>query len=138
MTERSRSRSKIQTLESRETEFIRSTQREIEQLRMTILHLSPKQFHDVLSSYTACESRDDWEERATTEIIQKTIPITKTPDSDYNGLRAYCPLCGAGRNDAYGQPPGYAYPEGLRRHLLGWGTARRCPVVGAVIGLATN
>lgn len=130
---------KMRTKENYEEECIRETQRQIEQLRIALREISPEQFHGVLSSYTVCESENasrQWEDNVAMEIIQKTTPIVKTPDSDYYGHRAYCPLCGGGRN-AY-ELPGYAYPEGLRRHLLGWGTARRCTVFETAYKLAGN
>jgi hypothetical protein len=50
--------------------------------------------------------------------------------------RAYCPLCGAGNSGPY--EDGFALPEGLRRHIVGWGNMRRCPVFEAAYRLAQD
>ena len=45
------------------------------------------------------------------------------------GDRAYCPLCGGSSQNFYGGE-GYAYPDGLRRHLESSYNAHRCAIVG--------
>jgi hypothetical protein len=49
--------------------------------------------------------------------------------------RARCPLCGGSSDNPHGEE-GFAYPEGLRRHLAGSYNARQCNVVKAAVDLA--
>jgi hypothetical protein len=52
--------------------------------------------------------------------------------------RAACPLC-RDTPDGWGyRPDGYALPEGLERHLTGWGNMRKCPVMDALNSLAID
>jgi hypothetical protein len=53
------------------------------------------------------------------------------PD-DWLDQSAFCPLCGEGKYTNRG----YSYPEGLYRHLRGWGNSRQCPVTRAAESLA--
>ena len=47
----------------------------------------------------------------------------------HQGDRAICPLCGEGAIGNLNQlEPGYAYPEGLWRHLMGESNSRMCRV----------
>ena len=54
--------------------------------------------------------------------------------------RAPCPLCGGGRESFTMDSPDlegtFSLPEGLRRHLEGYGNMRQCPVLKAVIAMA--
>jgi hypothetical protein len=54
----------------------------------------------------------------------------------YFGPRAYCPLCGSGSSGPYDR--GFALPEGLRRHLTGFGNAGACDVLSPVLDLARD
>jgi hypothetical protein len=66
--------------------------------------------------------------------LAKPIP-EKSPF--YFGERAYCPLCGGG--SSWGRyESGFALPAGMRRHLLGWGSNRKCQVMEAAIELARD
>jgi hypothetical protein len=49
--------------------------------------------------------------------------------------RAYCPLCGESADNIY-DTKGFAFPEGLTRHLEGSYNARRCDVTKAAFALA--
>jgi hypothetical protein len=46
--------------------------------------------------------------------------------------RLLCPIC-LDRPDMYAE--GFLWPEGLRRHLDGWGNQRQCPVMAAAARL---
>jgi len=52
----------------------------------------------------------------------------------YFSDRAYCPLCGDGSTSPYSN--GFTVPEGLRRHLLGWGNMYQCSVMKTALRLA--
>ena len=57
------------------------------------------------------------------ELVQMVIGNTK-PDTTNYRLEAVCPLCGAVPETVYAR--GFAYPEGLKRHLEGYGNMRQC------------
>ncbi len=88
----------------------------------TILKLLPEHFSDILESSRNCQSHDEaiqWSYM----IIDKLLELTQ-PFQDGAEDRAYCPLCGDGSSSSF--RTGYAYPEGLRRHLSGDGRACEC------------
>jgi hypothetical protein len=53
------------------------------------------------------------------------------------GQRAYCPLYRDGAQGFYGER-GFKLPEGLRRHLIGFGRTRQCVIVRATVELARD
>ena len=57
-------------------------------------------------------------------------------DNDYFDQRARCPLCRDSSSSPYSE--GFSVPEGLRRHLIGWGNARQCSVMEAACALARD
>ena len=57
-------------------------------------------------------------------------------EGSYLGPRAYCPLCEAGTSSPYER--GFSVPEGLRRHLVGWGNTGACEVLEPIFGLAED
>ncbi|MFB9353138.1 hypothetical protein ACFFUA_38080, partial [Streptomyces heliomycini] len=69
------------------------------------------------------------------QIIETVEPLPDEKESCF-GARAYCPLCGEGTSSAYEK--GYALPEGLRRHLTGWGKSHICVVMEAAHQLALD
>lgn len=71
-------------------------------------------------------------------IIDRVAKIAErraTPGDLYSGSpspRAACPLC-RDIPTGWGYPPaGYALPEGLERHLTGWGNMSKCSVMEAL------
>lgn len=76
-----------------------------------------------------------WLERVADQIIETVEPLSKEHGS-YFEPRAYCPLCGDGSSSPYDR--GFAIPEGLRRHLTGWGRSSHCSVTGAAHQLALD
>jgi hypothetical protein len=65
------------------------------------------------------------------------IGIAEAFPSELPGMaaRSYCPLCGDGAAVLYEE--GFKLPEGLRRHLVGWGGPRnQCSVLRAAMELA--
>lgn len=92
----------------------------------------------ILWGYADCESQSDtrsWLNIAAVEIIQlaEAIPSELLHSSN----RAYCPLCKDGASVLY--ESGFKVPEGLRRHLIGWGNENnQCIVFGAAMNLARD
>jgi hypothetical protein len=89
-----------------------------------------------LLSYHSCKSRMQtyqWPDAVAARIseIAKILPPSIFDTLD----RAYCPLCGDGSSRGYAN--GFAIPEGLRRHLIGWGgQEHQCPVFAIAMQLA--
>lgn len=108
------------------------------QARETILILMPEGVQEILRSYRSCASRDDANQWNHT-VVEKIISLAEElPSPRVVGLPRFakCPLCGSGSMAAY--QPGFTLPEGLRRHLVGWGNARQCGVFHAVSALARD
>ncbi|WP_136525368.1 hypothetical protein [Geomonas ferrireducens] len=111
---------------------------ELFEARVTILNLMPEKIARILSSYYEVKSTREghnWEHEVAELIISEAKLLSKE-DGSYWQDRAYCPLCGRGSNSPYDR--GFAIPEGLRRHLTGWGNATRCEVMEATFRLARN
>jgi hypothetical protein len=92
-----------------------------------------------LESYFECTSRREsrgWEHSVAAALIDDVEVIPGTEGS-YSGERAFCPLCGEGAASVY--QSGFSVPEGLRRHLVGWGDIRnQCFVLATASQLARD
>jgi hypothetical protein len=111
--------------------------------RHHIIELMPYEVEKILSSYHSHKSRKDgyiWIDETAKKIISHAEPISteKKPGLDgrvfYFERRAYCPLCKRGSSAPYDS--GFSLPEGLRRHLVGYGTVSQCVVMEAAKKLA--
>lgn len=58
------------------------------------------------------------------------------PDRLMSEIRLKCPLCGSSSQTTYVE--GYKYPEGLRRHLSGFGNMSQCFITNIIIELALH
>ncbi|CAI8823485.1 hypothetical protein [Methylocaldum szegediense] len=117
-------------------EKINALEDRLREARYTILNLVPKEAQEALKSYLSCESRQEtygWLDR-TAETIVSLAQILAPEKGSYFSDRAYCPLCGGESTSPYER--GFAVPEGLRRHLVGWGNTRPCAVLEAAFALA--
>lgn len=118
---------------------IEELKRELHEAREVLINIQSNEIRMILYSYGRVKTIDDlwhWRREAIVKIIAQTEII---PDAgeDYNGQRAYCPLCGGEAAQwGYDRTKGFAYPEGLRRHLDGEGTARQCQVFREIIEMA--
>jgi hypothetical protein len=100
---------------------------EMYRLRHTIISLVAEPYQIIIEppyDFTRDQSRG-WLNMVAHEIIG----LTK-PDAD---AKAACPLCGNIAN--FAGSTGYAYPDGLHRHLTGSHNAGQCPVTYAADGL---
>lgn len=116
---------------------IRRLKSELHSARRTIVDLMPDEISRLFGDYFDCETRNDldrWQGEVIEAIIETASPLKPVHDSYYFAPRAYCPLCGDGSQGPYDE--GFALPEGLRRHLAGWGNCRQCSVTEAAFALA--
>jgi len=127
----------IETVNPFEAE-IRCLQDELYDARYTIISLMPEEVEKILKSYYSCKSTEEtyrWADIAAAEIIE-FAKILSPEEGSYLSERAYCPLCGDGSNSFYEN--GFSVPEGLRRHLVGYGNTNQCRVFKAAERLARN
>lgn len=111
---------------------------ELDSARRTILDLMPERIQKLLSSYTSCTSSEEawgWKTRVTDSLIE-IAEVLPNDAPRYLPDTAYCPLCRAGSSAPFAK--GFTIPEGLRRHLVGWGNVHQCKVMAAAIGLANE
>ncbi|MBV9327515.1 MAG: hypothetical protein JO352_27555 [Chloroflexi bacterium] len=113
---------------------------ELSKARHCILNLMPEAYQGMLRSYYHCETREDrmrWKNAVADEIVAEVeaIPQQQVPArGPWSQDRANCPLRGRGSSSEY--TSGFTLPEGLRRHLAGWGDSQYCPVVEEITQLA--
>jgi hypothetical protein len=100
--------------------------------RRAMISLMREDAQAILLSSSACQSLADvvdWSERAARDVLALCQP---QPAEVMGGIhksspRTTCPLC-MGDNSGPGDVKGFAFPEGMTRHLLGTYKARQCPV----------
>ena len=128
----------LETVNPYETE-IRRLQDELYHARYAIISLMPEETEKILTSYYySCKSRQEtyrWTDIAAIEIIEFAKILSPEEGSCFSE-RAYCHLCGDGSNSYY--ETGFSVPEGLRRHLVGYGNTHQCRVFEAAEKLARN
>lgn len=107
-------------------ETIRRLENDLWMARYSLLNTLPSAQRRLLTSYHDCETRNDTYgclDRIAEEITSaaKSLP-SRLPE--WMGARALCPLCGGGSSAPFEE--GYALPEGLRRHIVGFGNTHQC------------
>jgi hypothetical protein len=98
----------------------------------------PEDIQRILMSYLSCESSHEarfWDS-SVADVIIDAAKILPPEQGFYFSERAYCPLCGQGSSSPY--ESGFSVPEGLRRHLVGWGNTYQCKVMKTALGLARD
>ncbi|MFM0097116.1 hypothetical protein PQQ87_16005 [Paraburkholderia nemoris] len=116
---------------------IKTLESELYMARASIIGLMPDPLRAPLHSYYSVKSREDsyrWREDVAQQIIDQATILPQTVG--YLGDRAMCPLCGDGSSSPYEK--GFSMPEGLRRHLVGFGNTRQCVVTLAAFALARD
>jgi hypothetical protein len=113
-------------------EYLERLQSKLEEAFQTIIYLMPDKFREVLESYYRCESPADaeyWEAIARSKVIDLATPTPEEeqPFGFYLTERAPCPLCGAEASSPFYR--GFSLPEGLNRHLEGYGRMSKCRVM---------
>ncbi|GAB7540985.1 hypothetical protein [Cupriavidus sp. 8B] len=117
---------------------IRQLKSDLYVARRAIIGLMPYEVDQLLHGYYSCESREAtrvWMNDVVETLIERVDKPTLLEDR-LGERRARCPLCNEGSSSLYVE--GYSLPEGLRRHLVGWGNARQCVVVDAAFRLARD
>jgi hypothetical protein len=128
-------RGTYESLRSSHEEQIKSLEAELYWALTAIVDLMPEDMRGLLTRYYSCRSRAEahqWEADVIETLLNKAtlLPRDRFALSD----RAYCPLCRDGSSSRYEE--GFSHPEGLRRHLVGWGSMRQCSVLAAAMKIA--
>jgi hypothetical protein len=101
-------------------EIISDLRRDLDAAVSSVIWLMPEDARSILESFDKCESELDtyrWRQIAASRVVTLAKPFPKGICDSRD--RAYCPLCGRGALRLYEE--GFVIPEGLRRHLIGWG-----------------
>ncbi|TWI06081.1 hypothetical protein IP90_00344 [Luteimonas cucumeris] len=117
-------------------ELIKKLKSDLWMTRYALLNRAPSAFYQMLSSYLDCGSKEEtypWLDNVAEEVVKHADLLPGSIDQ-WSGARAMCPLCGEGANSYYEQ--GFAYPEGLRRHLVGYGNTHQCVFTDTAMMLA--
>lgn len=103
--------------------------------RRALVGTLPSTTERLLLDYYSCKDRSEankWLEHVVEELIGTAVPIEGS--GRWGPERAICPLCKGSSNSPFDE--GFALPEGLRRHLSGWGNARQCVMTEAAFQMA--
>lgn len=122
-------------------ERVKRQEQTIERLRWDLVNLAPDEFRELLHSFFHCENRVDahrWQDEVAEKIAAQTSPLWNPELAAQGQARAYCPLCRGGATNYYGNEPGFKLPEGLRRHLVGFGKSAQCVVMRAASEIARD
>lgn len=118
---------------------VRALRDDLHMARHALIELMKPEACAILLSYYEIETRQDWyrwPDEAAAKITELCTDVTQRTDQGYlYEERAKCPLCGKGPESAYDGEAGFKLPEGMRRHLTGYGRSRECSVFGAARGL---
>ena len=118
----------------REDKRLRELEKELQDVRRALVRLMPTEIADFLLSYHSCESESHYGSWQTAVVERICNLATPEPSQSLIQERAYCPLCRQG--SSWGYSIGFTLPEGLRRHLVGFGRTSMCPVTKAAFCLA--
>lgn len=113
---------------------IQKLQEELRKARYATIRLMPDDIEHLLMSYRQVDSREHsrrWEHETIDKLLNKAKPINRAFDR-----RAYCPLCG--KSSSAPSADGFTFPEGLKRHLSGFGNTGQCDVTEAAFALARD
>ena len=118
-------------------ERVKRLESELDSARLSILELMPGEVrHDLMGYYTtdSRKASTDWAVQVVQVIIERAELLPRP--NEYFDERAMCPLCRGGSSSRYER--GFSFPEGLRRHLVGYGNTRQCVVTKAAFELARD
>lgn len=110
--------------------------------RHEVISRLPLPAYRLLASYrqpTTKEELYEWKH----QLVESALELASPKSGDemnarwYNGDRAHCPLCG-GSSAAImrAEDTGFAFPKGLKMHLLGDGGAKECEMVAVARRMA--
>ena len=120
---------------------IRQLENELFIARQTVFHLVDPRAREIFEKmpYSSTPSGVyDWFEKAMGQVVALAEPFAAEDMRTGRSLgqRARCPLCGDSSSDYYNPDNGFAFPEGLLRHLLGGKGANQCGVTIEVLAQA--
>lgn len=112
---------------------VRKLEEELFIVREALLHMAGPAAEKILRAPYGLSSQAEvwsWFREATEQVLDLAKPRSPEERGDrfYFGDRAVCPLCGDSAQDYYQPENGFAFPDGLRSHLLGERRARQCAV----------
>jgi hypothetical protein len=119
-------------------DVIRKLKDELWMARYVLLRTLPAELYQLLTSYHDSETREKsyrWLDRIAEAIVELAQPLPETIQS-WGGSRGMCPVCGDGSSSPYER--GFALPEGLRRHLVGYGNTHQCVFTQTALKLARD
>lgn len=123
-------------LHEQQNETMRRLQDELYRARRDIVDLMPENIARLMQGYHQCKTRHDhhaWEQSVVEAVIGMATP---DPEASRWQPRARCPLCRGGSSGPY--DVGFTVPEGLRRHLEGFGNVHQCSGTRAAFALARD
>jgi len=105
---------------------------ELREARRAIFNLMSEEIQRIMDSYMYCKSSAEgrvWR----TKIVGALVGLSEivSPQTEYSPARGICPMCRRGPNSNY--LDGFAIPEGLWRHLEGFGNVQRCSVFSVLL-----
>ena len=117
---------------------IRYLEDELYSARRFIVSQAPARYKDILENLARCRSAAEFHslEHSAAEDILTECQSTLSDDANWN-RRILCPLCGDRPPSAYAEQ-GFTFPEGLRRHLTGYGNVSQCDVFRACCKLVLD
>lgn len=123
-------------------EDIQKLKSELAEVRYGVLQMVHDDFALLLTGYYECKERRDvwnWINGAIAKVIESVEPRPAREMGEHgsSNVRALCPLCGESATNFYGAR-GFAYPEGLSRHLHGSFNATQCFVTKVATDLALS
>jgi hypothetical protein len=123
-------------------EKIRKLTEDLYTAREIIFTLIPKQAQEALVGCFECRSFEDtarWRRESIERMLLVAEPKSAGEMGEYASItdRAFCPLCG-GSADNLLSGNGYAFPDGLRRHLAGSHNMLQCSVFEAIQSLCRS
>ncbi|MCL2058061.1 MAG: hypothetical protein FWH01_03240 [Oscillospiraceae bacterium] len=101
---------------------------ELKRTRHRLLYLLPWEMSSLLTDYSKCKSRKDtyqWLNNTVQQIIDSVPSRSEERFNSWVQERVKCPLCNSAPNSPY-YYDGFTLPEGLRRHLVGYGNIQQC------------
>lgn len=119
---------------------IRRLKDELWMARSTIIELLPERQRVILESCRDCSTEMKeraWRDSTIKKIMELAERYPPEEMGDYVSIapRALCPLCGESSLNPFGVR-GFAFPEGLLRHLKGSHNSQRCRVFSEVLAFA--
>jgi hypothetical protein len=122
-----------------ETDEINRLRGDLLVARLTVIRLMSEPIQEILNGWKKCSSLEDflaWQQSAAEQIV--AIADVKVPEEmqslGSSTPRAYCPLCH--ESTEWFNLEGFAYPDGLLRHLMGTHRATPCAVFAIACELA--